>query len=94
MTVPALGCPEISRWDLTRHRLSSLPYSPNTGGQMGRDAMRGGNSVAVHFLFFIQTSISSVGGEAFAIRLMCPLTLQLKRAFQFPIFESTQQKVI
>lgn len=35
VTVPALGCPRFSSWDLTRHRLSSLPYSPDTGGQMG-----------------------------------------------------------
>lgn len=31
VTVPALGRPEVSRWDLTRHWLSSLPYSPETG---------------------------------------------------------------
>lgn len=41
MTVPALGCPGILRWDLTRHGLSSLPYSPDTGGRVGKGAMRG-----------------------------------------------------
>lgn len=33
VTVPALGCPRVSRWDLTRHGLSSLPYSPDTGAK-------------------------------------------------------------
>lgn len=47
MTVPALGCPRFSRWDLTRHGLSSLPYSPDTGDQEGKGATRGGESLAV-----------------------------------------------
>lgn len=47
MTVPALGRPRVSRWDLTRHGLSSLPYSPDTGGRVGRGSTRGGGSLAV-----------------------------------------------
>lgn len=59
MTVPALGCPGVSRWDLTRHGLSSLPYSPSTGGRLGKGAMRGGESLAVDFLCFIQTFVKT-----------------------------------
>lgn len=66
MTVPALGCPGVSRWDLTRHGLSSLPYSPDTGGQVGEGAMRGGESLAVDFLCFIQTFVK--------MKVDCPLS--------------------
>lgn len=59
MTVPALGCPGVSRWDLTRHGLTSLPYSPSTGGRVGKGAMRGGESLAVDFLCFIQTFVKT-----------------------------------
>lgn len=59
VTVPALGCPGVSRWDLTRHGLSSLPYSPSTGGRLGKGAMRGGETLAVDFLCFIQTFVKT-----------------------------------
>lgn len=52
MTVPALGCPGISRWDLTRHGLSSLPYSPDTGGRVGKGAMRGEEIIGCGFSLF------------------------------------------
>lgn len=62
MTVPALGCPEVLRWDLTRHGLSSLPYSPDTGGRVGKDATRGGEIIGCGFSLFIQTSVKpSIG---------------------------------
>lgn len=47
VTVPALGCPEVSRWDLTRHRLSSLPYSPNTGCWIGHKYLEGSKIVYI-----------------------------------------------
>lgn len=59
MTVPALGCPGVSRWDLTRHGLSSLPYSPNTGAEWARMLQGEGKSLAVDFLCFIQTVVET-----------------------------------
>lgn len=55
MTVPALGCPKVLRWDLTRHGLSSLPYSPDTGGREGKGDKRGGEIIGCRFLCSIQT---------------------------------------
>lgn len=52
MTVPALGCPGVSRWDLTRHGLSSLPYSPDTGGRVGKGTMRGEEIIGCRFSLF------------------------------------------
>lgn len=57
MTVPALGCPRVSRWDLTRHGLSSLPYSPDTGGRVGKGAR--GERKSSEFLCFIQTFVEA-----------------------------------
>lgn len=54
VTVPALGRPEVLRWDLTRHGLSSLPYSPDTGGRVGKRATRGEEIFGCGFSF-IQT---------------------------------------
>ncbi len=51
VTVPALGCPRVSRWDLTRHGLSSLPYSPYTGGRVGEGATRGEEIIGCEFSF-------------------------------------------
>lgn len=52
VTVPVLGCPGVYRWDLTRHRLSSLPYWPDTGGQVGKGVMRGGEVISCEFSVF------------------------------------------
>ena len=35
VTVPALGCPAVSRWDLAHPRLTSLPYWPVVGCRVG-----------------------------------------------------------
>lgn len=59
VTVPALGCPRVLKWDLTRHGLSSLPYSPDTGGRVGKAVRRGWESLAVDFLCFIQTFVKT-----------------------------------
>lgn len=58
MTVPALGCPRVSRWDLTRHRLSSLPYSPDTGGRVGKGATRGEDLIGCGFSLFLAEHLS------------------------------------
>lgn len=58
VTVPALGCPRVSRWDLTRHRLSSLPYSPDTGGRVGKGATRGEDLIGCGFSLFLAKHLS------------------------------------
>lgn len=80
MTVPALGCPGVSRWDLTRHRLSSLPYSPDTDGRVGKVLRGEGKSLAADFLCFIQTFVSTT--------VRCPLSVK-----QPTLFYSTAQEV-
>lgn len=52
VTVPALGCPEVSRWDLTRHGLSSLPYSPDAGSPVGKGVTEGGEIIGCRFSLF------------------------------------------
>lgn len=66
MTVPALGCPGVSRWDLTRHGLSSLPYSPFIGAEWARVPRGEGKSFAVDFLCFVQTFVDTT--------VHCPLS--------------------
>lgn len=80
VTVPALGCPGVSRWDLTRHRLSSLPYSPDTDGRVGKVLRGEGKSLAADFLCFIQTFVSTT--------VRCPLSVK-----QPTLFYSTAQEV-
>ena len=62
VTVPALGCPGVSTWDLTRHRLTSLPYWPVAGSRLGNNVTWGGGknqSVAVTsgLVWLIQTVV-------------------------------------
>lgn len=54
VTVPALGCPVVSRWDLTRHGLSSLPYSPDTGEPSGQGCYEGRGNLWL-LIFFVSS---------------------------------------
>lgn len=70
MTVPALGCPEVWRWDLTRHWLSSLPYSPGTGADRALILRGERGNMAADFLCFIQPSFKMATTFLFPIQHM------------------------
>lgn len=84
MTVPALGRPGILRWDLTRHELSSLPYSPDTVGRVGKGATRGGELIICGFSRF--HSLSTVDCPLFIKNNLQCFTVLLKRLLWNPIF--------
>lgn len=82
MTVPALGRPGVSRWDLTRHGLSSLPYSPDTGGRAGKGATRGGVIIGCGFSWFHPNNCQLTTVD-------CPLSNE-----QPTLFYSTAQEIV
>lgn len=90
MTVPALGCPRVSRWDLTRHGLSSLPYSPDTGGRVGKGATRGGESLAVYFLFRPNIFQHICGLPTVPINKIHCYTVVLKTIYSIYIIKSSE----